>query len=378
MRTFLRRVWVVLPLTAAALGCAREPAAPPPAKAPEVLVSTPVVKDITDYEDFTGRTEAVASVEVRARVTGYLEKVHFKEGADVRQNDLLFEIDRRRIQAELARAEANVRQAEVRFKRLAADYERAVRSRLAVSQEELEKIAGDRSEAEAAVGAAGATRDLAQLNLSYTQVRAPIGGRISRFYLDPGNLVKADETVLTGIVTTDPMHVVFDVDERTLLRVRRLVEAGKVKSARDSRVTALAALSDEEGFPHQGVINFVDNHVDPNTGTLRLRGVFPNPKGIMSPGLFARVRVPLGEPAPAVLVAEQALGTDQGQKFVYVINDKDEAVYRRVTVGRPSDGLRVIAGGLSAGERVVVGGLQRVRPNAAVTPKAVGMPAAGG
>lgn len=376
MHTHLRYGWLLLLASVVTTGCNRTPPAPPPAKPPEVLVSHPLVQEIADYEDFTGRTESVASVEIRARVTGYLDKVAFKDGADVRKGDLLFEIDPRSYQAELERAEAALRQTEVRLKRLTQDYERALslRSRGALSQEEYDKIAGDRAEADSALGAARAVRDLAQLNLSYTKIHAPLSGRISRRFIDPGNLVKADETVLTTIGDSNPIYITFDVDERTVLRVIRLIEAGKVKSALEVEVPVIAALADEEGFPHKGTINFVDNRIDPNTGTLRMRGVFPNPSGLMAPGLFARVRVPLGDPAPAVVIAEQALGTDQGQRFVYVVNDKDEAVYRRVQVGRLNNGVRAIKEGLEPTDRIVVSGVQRVRPNSRVTPKEVPMP----
>lgn len=367
---------VLLSLFLVLVGCTPPPPAPPPSGPPKVLVATPVADKIADYDDFTGRTEAVASVEIRARVTGYLQKIDFKEGMLVKKGELLFEIDPRPYQAELARAEASIRQAEARLTRLNADYHRAsnLRGRSTISQEDYEKIAGDRAEAEASVAAVVANRDLAKLNLEYTQVRAPLAGLISRHNIDAGNLVKSDETILTSIVATNPIYAYFDVDERTLLKIRRLIQSGKIKSARESKVAVLAALADEEGFPHTGAIDFVDNRVDSNTGTLRVRAVLDDDKGLIAPGLFVRVRVPLGEPAPVIMVAEQALGTDQGQKFVYVINEKDEAIYRRVQLGRLNKGLRVIKEGLAPNERIVVGGLQRIRPNSRVTPEKVPMP----
>ena len=360
------------------VGCMRsqaQPAGPPP-EPPEVLVSLPIVREVTDYADFPGRTEAVNAIEVRARVTGYLDKVNFKEGSDVKQGDLLFEIDPRPYQAELNRAEANVVQAQARFSRLEADYQRAqgLLPGQRISREEFDRIAGDRAEANAAIAVAKASRDLASLNLSYTKVEAPISGRISRRYIDPGNLVKADDTVLTSIVSLDPIYAYFDLDERSTLRAQRLIREGKVKWSPDADLPVFLGLADEEGFPQRGTINFADNRVDPDTGTWRLRGLFANPDHTLSPGLFVRMHLPIGEPYQAILVSEQALGTDQGQKFVYVVDEAGKADYRRVQVGRPHDGLRVITDGLTRREKVVVSGLQRVRPGVEVKPKMVDVP----
>jgi RND family efflux transporter MFP subunit len=370
-----RWVWLsaLFPGLLLAAGCARN--GPPAAslKPPEVLVSQPVVREVTDYEIFTGRTEAFERVEIRARVTGYLEKTLFTEGALVQEGDLLFQIDPRPYQAELARAEAALTQAQARVDRLNRDYQRAqaLLGPRAISREEFDRMAGERDEARAAVGVAESNVRLARLNVEYTEVRAPFAGRISRRLVDPGNLVKADETVLTTLVSLEPMYVYFDVDERTLLR--QLLRAGRLDSASQDKVPIEIGLADEEGYPHPGVVNFVDNRVDPNTGSLWMRGEFVHPDRPIKPGIFARVRFPLGGPYPAVLVAEQALGTDQGQKFVYVVDEKNRAVYRPVKAGRLHGGLRVIQDGLKPGERVVVSGLQRVRAGAEVTPKATEM-----
>jgi RND family efflux transporter MFP subunit len=371
--------WTAMVLCVAAVGCGRRQPPAPATKPPEVVVSRPVVKEIIDYNDFTGRTEAVASVEVRARVTGYLDKVLFTEGDDVKQGQPLFEIDPRTYHADVNRADAVLQQAKARLARLELDFKRAapLLPSQAISREDYDKIVGDREEGKAAVGIAEAARDLAQLNLGFTKVLAPISGRASRQLIDPGNMVKADETALTTIVTLDPIYAYFDVDERSVLKFRRLMEAGKVKAARDSVSPVQMGLVDEEDekgnplFPHAGVINFADNRVDAMTGTLRLRGKFDNPKHFLAPGLFVRVRVPIGTPHRAILISERALGNDQGQKFVYVVNDKSEVVYRRVTVGAMQDGLRVIDEGLAQNEQVVVDGLQRVRPGITVQPKPV-------
>jgi RND family efflux transporter MFP subunit len=363
----MSRVALLVPLTlAAVVGCREEqqPQMPPPPP-PEVLYTLPVAKEVTDYELFTGHTEAIKTVDIRARVTGYLDSVNFKDGAEVQKNDLLAEIDPRPYKAELARAEANRVQAEAHLKRLNLDLQRAMTlmARGAIGREEFDKISGDRAEASAMVGVAVAGRDSAQLNLDFTQVRAPLTGRISRRNVDPGNLVKADDTILTTIVSQDPMYAYFDVDERTILRLRRLFREGQLQATQEGAVPVMLSLADEDNFSMKGTIDFVDNKVDPNTGTLWLRGVFTNPKRLLTPGLFVRIRLPVGKPHQAILIPEQALGRDQGQKFVYVVNDKDEVVYRHITVGRQHEGLQVITDGIKPGDKVVVGGLQRIRPD---------------
>jgi RND family efflux transporter MFP subunit len=368
----------ILLCTGGALTGCNQPQAAPPSKPPpaEVKVSHPVIKEVTDYEDFPGRIEAINSIEVRARVTGYLDKVNFDEGSEVKQGDVLFEIDARPYQAELNRAEANLVQAEAHLKRLNADYQRAVGllPKGAMGREEFDKITGDRAEASAAVGVAKASKDLAQLNLGFTKVRAPIGGRISRRFIDPGNMVKADDSPLTNIVSLDPIHAYFDVDERTTLRLQRLIRSEQVQWSQGGGVRVLLGLADEDGFSQEGTINFSDNKVDADTGTWRLRGIFANPKRILSPGLFVRIRLPIGRPYSALLVSEQALGADQGKKFVYVVDANNAVRYRDVQVGRLHDGLRVIAKGLTKDELVVVSGLQRIRDGATVKPEPVEMP----
>lgn len=366
----------VLPACALAAGCAPGPAGPPlgqmPQKAPEVLVGLPVRKTVTDYEETTGRVEPVRSVEVRARATGYLQKVNFLEGSEVQEGEVLMEIDPRPYQAELDRAEANVAQAEAHLTRLKSDFERAtvLRGRDAIGREEFDKVSGDRNEALAAVQVAKAARDLARLNLEFCKVKAPIDGLVSRKFIDVGNLVKADETPLTTIVTQDPMFAYFDVDERTLLRLRRLMQEGVLPSSPGtSGITVEMGLADEDGFPHRGKIDFVDNRLDNNTGTLHMRCVFPNPRRLLTPGLFVRFRVPIGQPHPVTLAPEEALGTDQGRKFLYVLDGEDKVQYRPVKVGKLYEGYRVITDGLKEGERIVVDGLQRVRPGIQVAPK---------
>jgi len=264
--------------------------------------------------------------------------------------------------------------------RLERDYHRAknLLARGAVGQEEYDRYEADCREAVANLHVAKANRDLAALNLDYTRVTAPVSGRVSRYVVTVGNLIQSGDqnsgTLLTTIVSVDPMYAYFDVDERTVLRVRQLIREGKARSARETEWPVSLGLATEEGFPHRGTINFVDNQVNPKTGTLRVRGVFPNKDEALSPGFFARVRVPIGRAHQALLVTDRAIDNDQGQKVLYVVNEKNEVVSRPVRLGALHDGLREIAGGLKPGERVVVNGLQQVRPGLAVEPKLVDHP----
>jgi RND family efflux transporter MFP subunit len=361
-------------------GCARVPTEAPEAAPPPVTVSHPVERYVTDYADFTARVAAVDSVELRARVWGYLDKVNFKEGALVRKGDVLFEIDPRTYQAALAQAEGNLASADARLTRLGADLDRAGRllTSRAIGREEYDKIVGDRGEAAGSLGALKAAVERAKLDLEYTKVTAPVNGRVSRYVVTVGNLVQAGDqgggTLLTTIVSVDPMYAYFDVDEYTVLRVRQLIRAGKAKSARDGELPVWLGLANEGGCPHRGTVNFVDNQVNPKTGTLRVRGVFPNKDEALSPGYFARVRVPIGFPHQALLVSDRALDTDQGQKVVYVVDKDNKVVSRPVRLGALHDGLREVTDGLKPGERVIVNGLQQVRPGLTVGPKLVDMP----
>jgi multidrug efflux pump subunit AcrA (membrane-fusion protein) len=390
---------IVLPIaclmTLAFLGCERPQPKLAPPRPPVVTVSLPILDDVSDFEEFTGRSDAVKTVEIRARVTGYVQDVLFHDGDEVEAGTLLFKIDDRPYKADLARAKASLTQNEAHRKRLLADYQRAetLYGRGSIAREEYDKVAGDRAEAEAMVGVATASLESADLNVGFTEVRAPLPmvkepivkttptagpfmWRLSRRMVDPGNLVKQDETMLTTVVSLDPIYVYFDVDERTLLQLRRLVREGKMKSRYESEITIEAGLADEDDFPHRGQVDFSDNRLDPNTGTLRLRALLPNPASpknpklrVLSPGLFMRVRLPIGDKRRALTVPEQALGTDQGRKYLYVVDSHDEVVFRPVKVGRLDNGQRVIEEGLSANERIILTGLQRVRPGAKVIPK---------
>jgi RND family efflux transporter MFP subunit len=377
-----------LGFAAAALAAGCQKGEPPLAarKAPEVIVRRAAAREVTDFEEFTGSTAAVKTVEVKAQVSGYLNAVHFKEGGEVKEGDLLFEIDPRPFQAEVERTEGNLIQAEAHLKRLEADLRRAQEMLPlgSIGREEFDRISGDRAESRGMVASARGARDTARLNLEYSRVKAPITGRISRRWVDPGNMIKSGDTTLTLIVTVDPMYALFDVDERTFRRTQSYLEnRGTSESAR-KEVPVFMGLVDEEGFPHKGSINFVDNRVDPNSVSVWVRGTFPNKDRKLTPGLFVRVHLPIGDPYKAVVIPERALGTDQGQKFVYVLNDKNEAIYTRVQPGEQHGPDRVVnkyafdkkgvehlanENGIKEGDRVIVSGLQRVRPGKEVAPQ---------
>jgi RND family efflux transporter MFP subunit len=376
---------LVLGFCVGATGCARPPAGAPAAAPVSVTVSYPVERYVTDYADFTAQTAAVDSVEVRAHVWGYLDKVNFTEGALVKKGDVLFEIDPRPYQALLDQAKAKVRQDEAQLTYDEAVYRRDLRlvSTGASSREELDKTSAARGVDIANIAADKAMVASRQLDLDYTKVIAPVSGRVSRYVVTVGNLIRSGDqgpgqsggTLLTTIESVDPMYAYFDVDEYTVLRVRKLIRAGKAKSARKGdEVSVSLGLASEEGFPHKGTINFVDNHVNPKTGTLRLRGVFPNEDEELAPGYFGRVRLPIGFPHQALLVSDRALDTDQGQKIVYVVDKDNKVVSRPVRLGALHDGLREITDGLRPGELVIVSGLQQVRPGITVEPKLVDMP----
>ena len=349
-----------LALCLAAVGCrkAADKAAAP--TAPVVYFSLPTSREVTDYEDFSGRTEAIKTVEVRARVTGYLERFKFEEGLDVKENDVLFEIDSRPYKATLDQAVAEVAQAQAHLAKADADFQRARGTyvREAISKSEYDIASAAFSESRAAIGIAEAKRDTARLNYEWTKVTAPISGQVSRRMVDPGNLVQADVTPLTTIVAIDKMYINFDIDERSVLRLRRLISEGTLKAREQKKLLVKAALADEDrqNFPHTGFVDFSDNRVDPGTGTLRLRGLFENPplqtavqgrfvRRMMAPGLFARVRLPIGDPHEALLVPEGAIGNDQGQKYVFVIDNNNVVNRKYIEVNALHDGLREVKKG---------------------------------
>jgi RND family efflux transporter MFP subunit len=334
-------------------------------KTVEVVVTTPISDEVLDYQDFTGRLDAFRTVEIRARATGYVNEAPFKEGDPIRKGEVLFHIDPRPYKADLAQAEANLKQAvaDRNLQEMNAARARRMFSTRAMNKEEYDQIAAARDKSDATVGAMEAARDRAALYLDYTRVTAPLSGRISRRNVDPGNLVKADDTLLTTIVADDPVYAYFDVDERTYLDL-----VGEKPSASPSarldqlKLPVLMRLANEEEFIHPGYVDFVDNRLNGNTGTIRMRGVFKNPRGTLKGGLFVRIRLPIGNPYRALLIPDEALQSDQGRKFAYVVDAEDKVEYRSVKLGQAIHGLRVIKEGLQAGERVIVIGMQRVRP----------------
>jgi multidrug efflux system membrane fusion protein len=351
-------------------------------------VSRPVARQVTDFVDFTGRTAAVNAVDIRARVTGYLVKVPFTEGAEVKTGDRLFEIDPRPYQAQFDQAEAQVALYQAQLKLAQATYARDVAANAqvagTVTAEQLDQDRAASLQADAQVKAAQASLDVYRLNLSFTKVIAPIDGQVSRYYLTLGNLVSQDQTLLTTVVSLDPIYAYFDVDEPTVLRVRRAINEGRIQAREVNHIPVLMGLQGEDGFPHEGHVNFVNNQVNPTTGSMLVRAVFDNPlpphgRRLMSPGMFVRIRLPIGEPHQALLVIDRAIGSDQGLKFVYVVDQENKVQTRRITAGAlESDGLRVVSQGLKPDEWVVVGGLQQIRPRMEVQSEQQPMPTLGG
>jgi RND family efflux transporter MFP subunit len=361
-------------------GCSRAPSGAPAAPPLPVTISYPVEAEVTDYADFTARTAAVDSVEVRAHVWGYLQKVNFKEGALVRKGDVLFELDPAPYQALVDQAKAKVRQSEAVLTYDDADYERnrSLVTSGAVTRQDVEKSAAAKGVDLANIAADKAQVRSRELDLGYTRVTAPVSGRVSRYLVTVGNLIQSGDqgggTLLTTIVSVDPIYAYFDVDERTVLRVRRLIREGKAGTPDDVEIPVWLGLANEAGHPHRGTVNFIDNQVNARTGTLKVRGVFPNKDEVLTPGYFARVRVPIGVPHKAVLINESALDTDQGQKVVYVVGGDNRVTSRPVRLGQLHDGLREVTDGLKPGERLIVTGLQQVRPGLTVEPSLVDMP----
>jgi multidrug efflux system membrane fusion protein len=376
-KSLLKTEGVALAILLAALllvGCKKNP--PPAVPPPVVSTVHPLFREIVEWDEYIGRLEAPETVEIRARVSGYLDKVHFKEGKEVKKGDLLFTIDRRPYQAEFDRAQAEHQRAESQADLAKSDAERAksLIATKAISTEDFDTKTKSYTSALAAVKSAKAALDSSRLNLEFTEVRAPISGRISSALVTEGNLVSggvsgAGASLLTTLVSLDPLYCYGSADERAILKYIRLSKEGSRVSARDKEIPAEMGLADETGFPHKGHMDFVDNRVDPNTGTLRARGVFPNPDHSLSPGFFARLRIPGSGKYLAVLIPDRALASDQAQKFVYVVNAEKKVEFRPVTMGPIVEGLRVVRSGLKPEDQIIVEGQMRVRPGIVVDPK---------
>lgn len=361
-------------------GCRSEATPVAEAPAPQVSVASALERNVTEWDEFTGRLEAVESVEVRPRVTGYIESVNFTEGSTVRKGDLLFVIDPRPYRADLSGAEAELARAVARAELTASDAARSEKlvDIKAVSREEYDERVNASREAKANVAAARAAVDSAKLNLEFTRITSPIDGRVSKAVVTAGNLVTGGSntaTLLTTVVSLDPMYVTFEGDEQIYLKYNELSRRGERPSSRDAANPVLMGLANENGYPHHGAMVFVDNQVDTRTGTIRARAAFENKDGYLTPGLFARVKLLGHNSYQAVLVDDRAIGTDQSQKFVYVVDAQNKVAYRPVKVGRLTDGLRILQQGLQPGETVIVNGLQRVRPGVVVATERVAMDA---
>jgi RND family efflux transporter MFP subunit len=381
-----RWFWPVLAL-AVCSGCEQEQAGKKN-KNPRVVVTKPATTTVMDYRDFTGRLEAVKTVDVRARVSGYVTKAPGKEkgvvqeGEIVQAGELLFQIDIRPYEEDynLAVANLKVAMAEHNLQIRNAARAKELLPANAISKEDYETVLANMDKAEANVGALKAARDRAKLYMDYTHVTAPVTGRVSRRHVDPGNLINADMTVLTTIVTEDPMYAYFDVDERTFLDLLAIIAPGKASWSEGLKLPVLMRLANENEYEKIGKVDFVDNRVVATSGTVRMRGVFDNANLLLKPGLFVRIRLPLGSPYPALVIPDEAILSDQEKKYVWVVNAKSEVEYRSVKVGQATKELRVIKPpekgfegkeGLSKDDQVIVSGTQRVRKGSLVETEAM-------
>ncbi|NMX60171.1 efflux RND transporter periplasmic adaptor subunit [Pseudomonas sp. WS 5059] len=356
-------------LVMSACGKAPEQAAAMPAS--KVSVAKVLEQPVNEWDEFTGRLEAPETVQIRPRVSGQIDQVAFTEGALVKKGDLLFQIDPRPFQAEVRRLEAQLQQTKAAASRSDNEAQRGERLRQsnAISAELADSRTTAAQEARAAVAGIQAQLDLARLNLSFTRVTSPISGRVSRAAITAGNLVTADVTELTSVVSTDKVYAYFDADERVYLKYTELARQGR----RGATTPVYLGLSNEDGNPHLGQMNFVDNQVNPATGTIRGRAVFDNSDGRFTPGLYARLKLVGSGTYSAVLITDEAVGTDLGKKFVLVMDADNKSAYRAVELGPKIEGLRIVRSGLSKDDTIIVKGLQRVRPGSPVAPETIPM-----
>ncbi|MGB5850702.1 MAG: efflux RND transporter periplasmic adaptor subunit [Rhodanobacter sp.] len=377
----MKKQWMLIPLVVAgAFGSwlllhgddsrAQGPVAGAP---PEVTVAQALTRKVSDSAQFTGRVQAVNTVQVQPRVDGFVESVHFREGALVHKGDVLFQLDARPYRAEVDRLVANQAQAKAELELAQTNQRRGemLLAQHAIAQQEADRLETAAQSARAQLGAATAALAAARLKLDFTTVRAPIDGRVSNARVTPGNLVTSSD-VLTSVVSVNPVYVYFDVDEQTWLKLDHLRSRAK-QAGHDARIEAAMGLADEAGYPHEGRLDFVDNQLHTGSGTMRLRAVFDNADGLYTPGLYARVQLQSGPAQPRVLVDDRAIGTDLGNQFVYVVDKEHKVQYRKVDTGALFHGLRVIDSGVHPSDLVVVNGLQRVRPGVEVNPQKVAM-----
>ena len=377
------RGWAVLGLAVlSAPGCApkggRPPESPPPLG---VIVARPLKETVTVYTDLTGTVDQKDIVDIRPRASGYIQEVKFAEGQEVQKDQVLFVIDPVIYQAQLEQAEGNAKQYEALLKKADADVKRNTSAGGAVARAEIDQAVAARDQAAAQLFSAQASIAQAKRNLDWTVVKSPLAGRAGRAYLTPGNLAVTDQTILTTVVSVEPMYAYFDVDEATVRTYQKLIAEKKSQSVQDgAKVPVEIQLKGETGYPHAGRLEFVDNRLNPSTGSLTIRGVFPNPKlpgtdsRPLSAGFFCRGRIPLGRPREALLLPPAAVTSDQGRKVVYVVGDDNRVAVKAVTPGPLFRGLQIVEEGLAATDRVVIRGLARVQPGGPVEPKEEAIP----
>jgi membrane fusion protein, multidrug efflux system len=367
MQTTIGKLWIALGAALAIAACGKKDAGgeqPPGGGMPmaDVSVAKVVSKEITEWDEFTGRIEAKETVEIRPRVGGYLSKIHFDEGKLVKKGQLLFSIDDREYRAAVESANANVFRATARAELAASELARSNKLLLAraVSEEEVSTRQAELRQASADVRSAGAALTQAKLNLEFTRIESPIDGRIGVAMMRPGNLLAPGSSLLTTVVSLDPVYVYFEGDERTYLKYQDMAREGERPSSRDSQNPVRMGLANEEGYPHQGFMDMVDNQLNPQTGSIRARAVFDNKSGVFTPGLFARIQLLGSGKRVAMLIHDRAILTDQDRKYVYVVGSKGEAMRKEVSLGSTADGLRIVTKGLDGSEQVVVNGTNKI------------------
>lgn len=362
---------VLLFATSLALISCNKQAPPPESQPPPVTIAKPVQKEIIEWDYYTGRTAAVENVNITPRVSGYIDNVSFRAGDRVNKGDLLFVIDPRPYQAALDQAKAQLSEAQANQQLQDANFARQDKLRLngVIAKEDYDTSLSNKNQAAARVLAGAASVESAQLNLTFTRVISPIRGLIARELVTVGNLVQTDTTLLTNIVSVDPIYAYFNVDERSVLRYQQQVRLGKLPNARHEAVSVYLQLANENGFPHQGSIDFINNQFNTSTGTLEVRGLFSNANGVLIPGAFVRIRVAGSPLTQALLVSDRAVGTDQGQKYVLVVDKDNVVVVKPVVLGPEAEGLRVVRTGLTADDQVIINGIVNARPGSKVSPQ---------
>jgi len=375
MKSQIRNTFLIVVSTVLTMvGCQEEQsvAKQQPAK---VSVAEVINQTITEWDEFTGRLQSPHSVELKPRVSGYIEKVHFSEGSEVKEGDFLIQIDDRSFKAEIAGLEAQLNSAKSQLSLAKSGFERAKKlsASKAISDEVLDNRLAQKQSAEAAVNSVKAALDVVRLNLSHARVVAPISGKVSRAIATKGNFVTAGQTVLTSIVSTNEMYAYFSADESTYLNYAELLKEDQQSGSKGNNALVYMALINDDGYPHKGYIDFIDNQIDPNTGTILGRAVFDNKNSLLLPGMFTRLRLTASKAYDAILIDDKSVGTDLNKKFVLVLDKNNTVQYRPVVLGEKIASLRIVLSGLEAKEKIVVNGLQRVRPGTPVSPELVPM-----